>query len=468
MNEIKTDLDLADQFSSSIFDDYQTALEFLTDNPDYSLLKFRKITEELCVLIAEKMALEFSSNKLNDRINTLDDSQIINRNTKNLFHDLRILCNDGVHNNNKKAELDNDATFIQETKNKCLEKANTARKYIIELFEDTYLLLKLGKSISKISYVDCSDYGFKKIIFDAAISSSYLSKLKAGIAYETIAKQATIDMPLFVDNTFKLHHDGLLKLAANHYESAYKLSFKESTYHLDAKKLYQHCDAESLFRYAVIAVSGVLSDIKEDEAFKLIKIAADRGYNEAIAYYGAYLYDEERYDESKEYLNKAMKVDSAMANRYLFYIYSEVEFDPKLAMEHLEKAIELGCSDSIGELGALYHKGFIVDKDIDKAETLLLDGISKGSYVAKRYHLVEFNDLVGKIQKEAKSFFSQIESSIEKAQKEIEDSKPKPIKVVKIGRNAPCSCGSNKKYKQCCGKTKIQSKPITKNLNIFN
>ncbi|TWX65942.1 DUF4145 domain-containing protein [Colwellia demingiae] len=466
MNEIKTDLDLADQFSSSIFDDYQTALEFLTDNPDYSLLKFRKITEELCVLIAEKMALEFSSNKLNDRINTLDDSQIINRNTKNLFHDLRILCNDGVHNN-KKTELDNDATFIQETKNKCLEKANTARKYIIELFEDTYLLLKLGKSISKISYVDCSDYGFKKIIFDAAISSSYLSKLKAGIAYETIAKQATIGMPLVVDNTFKLHHDGLLKLAANHYESAYKLSFKESNYHSDAKQLYQHCDAESLFRSAKIAASGLVNGVTEEEAFQYIKIAADRGYNEAVAFYGAYLFDEKRYEESKEYLQQALKVDSALANRYLFYIHSEIEFDNKLALEHLEKAIELGCADSIGELGILYHKGFIVEKNNDKSEVLLLDGISKGSYVAKRYHLIEFEDLVGQMQKGMQDFLDQFDKQSEQIQKEIEESKPKPLRVIKVGRNDPCSCGSNKKYKKCCGKNESPTPITTKNSSIF-
>ena len=30
---------------------------------------------------------------------------------------------------------------------------------------------------------------------------------------------------------------------------------------------------------------------------------------------------------------------------------------------------------------------------------------------------------------------------------------PKPAKVEKkIGRNEPCSCGSGKKYKKCCGK----------------
>lgn len=28
---------------------------------------------------------------------------------------------------------------------------------------------------------------------------------------------------------------------------------------------------------------------------------------------------------------------------------------------------------------------------------------------------------------------------------------PTPIHVEKIGRNAPCPCGSGEKYKRCCG-----------------
>jgi len=30
--------------------------------------------------------------------------------------------------------------------------------------------------------------------------------------------------------------------------------------------------------------------------------------------------------------------------------------------------------------------------------------------------------------------------------------KPKPITVIKVGRNDPCPCGSGLKYKKCCGK----------------
>ena len=39
---------------------------------------------------------------------------------------------------------------------------------------------------------------------------------------------------------------------------------------------------------------------------------------------------------------------------------------------------------------------------------------------------------------------------IEKKQNDF--GKKKPTKVIKVGRNEPCPCGSGKKYKKCCGK----------------
>ena len=30
--------------------------------------------------------------------------------------------------------------------------------------------------------------------------------------------------------------------------------------------------------------------------------------------------------------------------------------------------------------------------------------------------------------------------------------KPQPVRTHKVGRNVPCPCGSNLKYKRCCGK----------------
>jgi len=39
----------------------------------------------------------------------------------------------------------------------------------------------------------------------------------------------------------------------------------------------------------------------------------------------------------------------------------------------------------------------------------------------------------------------------DKSKREITYDKPAPVRVVKIGRNEPCPCGSGKKYKKCCG-----------------
>jgi len=36
--------------------------------------------------------------------------------------------------------------------------------------------------------------------------------------------------------------------------------------------------------------------------------------------------------------------------------------------------------------------------------------------------------------------------------REMRGEKKEPIRSKKIGRNEPCPCGSNRKYKKCCGK----------------
>lgn len=450
MTEITTDLDFAGKFTNNIAEDYQTAIEFLNDNPDYALLKFRKVIEQLCVFIATRRDIEFTNNVLFDRINSLGDLSLINRNTKDLFHEVRDLSNFGVHYTQEPNE-DDDATFILENKKKCLENARLARKQVIELFKDVFLLIRLGNTIPKITNIDYSYYGFKQIIYEGAISASYLAKLKAGIAYHAIAKQANAGRHLILKPSELLWYNCSLKLAAINYENSMELSFEESKYNSEPSKIYLYCDVESLFRYSVIAESGVLGQEKEIEGIKLLKIAADRGYNEAVANYGAYLYDESLYEEAKDYLNIAIKLDSPLAYRTLFLYYSKIEVDKNRAMEYLNKAIKLGCGDSIGELGILHHQGFIVEKDDVKAERLLLDAIDKGSYLAKRYHFVEFKDLVGQLQKKGLDMLDLFNREFEKIQNEVKQSKPKPTKVVKVGRNELCPCGSNEKYKKCCG-----------------
>lgn len=49
-------------------------------------------------------------------------------------------------------------------------------------------------------------------------------------------------------------------------------------------------------------------------------------------------------------------------------------------------------------------------------------------------------------EEELASQYAQVE------RKQNDFGKKKPTKVIKVGRNDPCPCGSGKKYKKCCGK----------------
>jgi hypothetical protein len=112
----------------------------------------------------------------------------------------------------------------------------------------------------------------------------------------------------------------------------------------------------------------------------------------------------------------------------------------------------------------------------DKAEEILLVGYSRsGLLVEDKYemtaHLMAIYDDTGRSEKfrEFEKIFHELNSKMpghDEADKELKKmfldmqrakpdnvvyNKPEPIRVVKIGRNEPCPCGSGKKYKKCCG-----------------
>lgn len=117
------------------------------------------------------------------------------------------------------------------------------------------------------------------------------------------------------------------------------------------------------------------------------------------------------------------------------------------------------------------------DASNDKAEEILLAGRSKGR-PRDRYEIIanlmalyedtsrparakelekEFRELgesIPEIVEADKAFRNELlELQRSKSSKphEVVYDKPDPVRVVKIGRNEPCPCGSGKKYKKCCG-----------------
>jgi len=91
----------------------------------------------------------------------------------------------------------------------------------------------------------------------------------------------------------------------------------------------------------------------------------------------------------------------------------------------------------------------------EKAEEILLSGCERSGlrdseYVIER--LINLYKEMGKSEKvkEFEKIYAELKQRAE--QKDSKILKPVPAKSEKIGRNAPCPCGSGKKYKRCCGR----------------
>jgi TPR repeat protein len=454
MSEIKSDLDLSGIFGEYIYDSYKTAVEFINIHPDYSLLKFREVLTALISVAAEKFKVEMSTQKLHDQINYLYECQVISKPLKDNFHEVRLLGNRGVH-----AEVSNnlDSQFLEKRKIYLIEVAGRARKFMISVFEDLFLLLNPNMPLPKIVNSDIKSQEYKDIVFDALLSENKKDKLQAGVILEKIAVESSPEQVAIVSKAFSYHHESLYKISAAFYESAYKISAN-----IDGKMrslmlggeienleafTQNHGDLEPLFRFSVLMSEGHLGDERKASGYELMEVAANREYAPAQAHYGASLYLESNYEDSKKYLLEAEKQDDPLALRFLFKYFSEGEAcqtDCDKAMEYLERGIKIGCPDCLSELGEAYHKGVGVSKDDEKAESILREAIEAGSIAAKIYYTVEFNDLPGKMA----DYLFEIGQQLQKATKA---SKRQPkTSQKKIGANDLCPCGSGNKYKKCC------------------
>jgi preprotein translocase subunit SecA len=112
--------------------------------------------------------------------------------------------------------------------------------------------------------------------------------------------------------------------------------------------------------------------------------------------------------------------------------------DHLLTMDHLKEGIGLRGYAQQNPLIVYKKEGYELFQDLIeriKSETL---------QILFRIELAASEDMEGFIQpKEQNLVFSSGE----------EPAKQKPVQRTqkKVGRNAPCPCGSGKKYKKCCG-----------------
>jgi preprotein translocase subunit SecA len=152
-------------------------------------------------------------------------------------------------------------------------------------------------------------------------------------------------------------------------------------------------------------------------------------YNEAIR-----VYNEREELIGEEYLR-------TFERRVMLYTIDNFWKDHLMSMDHLKEGIGLRGYAQQNPLLVYKKEGFDMFSDMVervKEETLRILFSAK---IENREELVKLNQ-----PKEQNLVFSGSDSAGEV--------KKRPVKREnkKVGRNDPCSCGSGKKYKKCCGK----------------
>lgn len=443
-----TDIELSQKMSPAIAETYMSAINFIKILPDYALLLFRTVLEDLCDnVIAKNINIPIKKpNTLDKTIELLFSQQVIDQNFKDVLHKIRKLANRGVHRDYK--VIEDDEEFIKSIKNHLSEDAIETRKLLIEAFK----LYQNMPSID-ITFTDIHEQEYKQTLFDAMISPSNQTKLRAGLLCELIAEDES-KKALYTRQESLFHIQSLYQHALAFYNASLKISAnveEKKVRQIDFRSIeeiiLEDCDLEPLYRYSRILCRKLDGSEQEELGLKYLKIASDRKHPAAIAFYAAYLYEvKQDYGQAFEYLNKSYAQEDPLTHRILCHYYSDEmvnSINHELALVHIQIAIDLGCSDALFDLGKAYHVGSFVKQDDSLAEEFLQKAIKRGNFEAKKYYFFDFKQNRQALAELMSLKMKKIASSLQSIHSN---------NTPKVGRNDLCPCGSDKKYKKCCGK----------------
>lgn len=437
MSTINNDEQFAALFKESIASDYKNALLLMNVSPDVSLFKFRKILETLCLLYAQRHSYEFTNKNLWEQINELADICAIHGADRELFHGVRELTNDGVHNK----ELSNEVL---------LSKALASRTKVLDLLESAYLSLGLGERIPKYELINVGGQEHKDLWFNCLSSCDYKEYLSLGIFYEEMGD--AFESQALDDKSFIVRAQTMYSFAAESYKSAFQLCSKKTITDIISSDDKQISIAQGshqiLFKYALLCLNNKVDNLHITEVAILLNALAKRGFYAAYAYLGWCHYLSEDYKKAHKYLTHKKAEHSVFLYQRLGVLYSSgkaCQTNSDKAVESFKKAVSLGCNKAMFELGKLYHRGKLVKKDDELAQKYLYQAIATGNLDAAMYFnekYLEMRKFISELQVIRESFGAKLIDELQKTS----------AKTIKQGRNESCLCGSNLKYKNCCGK----------------
>lgn len=445
-----TDLEVMALISAGHRNAYHRALGVMTLYPDYAMASFRKLLEQIVILVGEKLQLAFSSPDLYERINYLHECQLIGHGTKGDLHKLRLWGNQAVHTSSLASnQLDPNQPSALSAE---VEKARKARKIFMAVLADFHRLLINNDLRLEIVPADVPDLVSGQVIGNAIASEgSFDAKMQAGLVLEAEWMRALSRGGVISTRISAEHAKALKSMATEMYRCACEISARldslSLTYiHLnggsDALWL-QRADTEALYRFGSLTYTTEPSSDLERLATSAIKEAASRKHVQASAHYGDYLRQIGEFIKAEEMLTFAAGLDESQAYLGLYFLYSTKEspcFSPVKAIGILEQGVSRDDPNCKFQLGVVFHQGELVGEDKTRARQLLTEASDQGVKRAALYLRLAVDE-----------GFQQQLQMIGLALMAAPNAEREKYKALAPGRNDLCPCNSGKKYKKCHG-----------------
>lgn len=215
-------------------------------------------------------------------------------------------------------------------------------------------------------------------------------------------------------------------------------------------------DCESIHEQTLELLSNHVKDVVEDHLIETNKLS-DKDYDEILEATNENLLKTNRITLSQIKGHSADEVIELITELVLKEYNEKLEDIPEEIRNEFEKAITLKVIDNywMEHISTMSHL----------REGIGLRGYANEdplqAYTKEGYEL--FDTMITRINKDVSIYLlkAEIRQNIERKEavkktitNDGKDTKKIQAKSKKIGRNDPCSCGSGKKYKNCCGKNK--------------
>nr|WP_028764580.1 DUF4145 domain-containing protein [Shewanella colwelliana] len=462
------DLLFAKRFGLQIGEDYSHAIEVMTVFPEYALLKYRQILEQICSKLCSQHQIQIEYfDTLHSQIKELKHQGWIDGRLSSVFSELKKLTNSAVHktlSQSDDSDFKNNPEFQQlrsqadeNRKLQLIKDAERGRELLLQVMTACGKEFKCIAKNETLVMAKLESLELNTLILNALNSNSAHEKFMGGKAIEKMLTEQQAESESLIENDVDTaHRKSQLKIALSLYKAAVDIDAELDDLPISmwgepnkaADLRFSRSRAEYLFHFADIAINEDLELGIEDQGLTALRIAAKKGFAPAMALLGARLYTESQFSEAYELLMAAAMSDSMLALRFLYHYYSDGEAcdkDPDLAKQYIEKACELGCTQSMINISYDYFNGNTFSKDIDKAKKWMKLARDKGDVRAKFAYEAFFGN---KLQEITKAFTDEL---MDRLNEFGVDNKQQPISVgQKVGVNEPCPCGSGKKYKKCC------------------